>query len=703
VVDQPGSYTVQLIVNDGTVDSAPDTVTISTGNSAPTAVNDSFTVDEDAVLSISAPGVLANDSDAEGDDLTVSLVSNVSNGSLTLNADGSFTYTPDADFNGSDSFTYTVNDGAGTSTVATVTLTVTAVNDAPVALADTATVLAGESVLIAVLANDTDDGTLDVSTVTVASGPDPSKGTVAVNADGTITYTSTAAGADTDSFSYTVVDDQGVSSSAALVTVTIDAAPNEAPVAVNDSFTVDEDVVLSISAPGVLANDSDAEGDDLTVSLVSNVSNGSLTLNADGSFMYTPDADFNGSDSFTYTVYDGAGTSTVATVTLTVTGINDAPLAVADSYATNEETLTGVGAPGVLGNDSDVDGDGLTADLVSSVVNGTLTLNADGSFEYTPAPGFIGTDSFSYVANDGSAESSLATVTLTVAAIDNNTPEAIADSYTTDEDTSLNVSAPGVLGNDRKVTGKGAKTREPLTAYIVNSTVNGGLLLYADGSFEYIPDEGFEGVDSFTYKAYDGTALSNEATVTITINGVNDPPTIAGDPAAIVVPGSQYVFSPGANDADGDVLTFTAYGVPAWASFDSETGVLSGIPTEADIGVYPWIWIGVSDGVYTEWLNAFEINVVDETSTVVTLSWLPPTHNTDGSSLLDLRGYKIYYWDEYQYPNAQVSPVIELTNAGLSSYVFELPWAGFWKLAITAYNDDGTESNLSNIWPVLAN
>jgi VCBS repeat-containing protein len=193
---------VQLIVNDGTVDSAPDTVTISTGNSAPTAVNDSFTVDEDAVLSISAPGVLANDSDAEGDDLTVSLVSNVSNGSLTLNADGSFTYTPDADFNGSDSFTYTVNDGAGTSTVATVTLTVTAVNDAPVALADTATVVAGESVLIAVLANDTDDGTLDVSTVTVASGPDPSKGTVAVNADGTITYTSTAAGADTDSFSY---------------------------------------------------------------------------------------------------------------------------------------------------------------------------------------------------------------------------------------------------------------------------------------------------------------------------------------------------------------------------------------------------------------------------------------------------------------------------------------------------------------------
>jgi VCBS repeat-containing protein len=145
---------VQLIVNDGTVDSAPDTVTISTGNSAPTAVNDSFTVDEDAVLSISAPGVLANDSDAEGDDLTVSLVSNVSNGSLTLNADGSFTYTPDADFNGSDSFTYTVNDGAGTSTVATVTLTVTAVNDAPVALADTATVLAGESVLIAVLASD---------------------------------------------------------------------------------------------------------------------------------------------------------------------------------------------------------------------------------------------------------------------------------------------------------------------------------------------------------------------------------------------------------------------------------------------------------------------------------------------------------------------------------------------------------------------
>jgi hypothetical protein len=101
--------------------------------------------------------------------------------------------------------------------------------------------------------------------------------------------------------------------------------------------------------------------------------------------------------------------------------------------------------------------------------------------------------------------------------------------------------------------------------------------------------------------------------------------------------------------------------------------------------------------------NAFEINVVDETSTVVTLSWLPPTLNMDGSLLLDLEGYKIYYWDENLYPNAQISPVIELTNDGLSSYVVELPWAGFWKLAITAYNADGTESNLSNIWPVLAN
>jgi hypothetical protein len=264
------------------------------------------------------------------------------------------------------------------------------------------------------------------------------------------------------------------------------------------------------------------------------------------------------------------------------------------------------------------------------------------------------------------------------------------------------VSAPGVLGNDDMVKGKNRKHRDPLTVYIVNSTLNGSLLLNADGSFDYMPDEFYYGVDSFSYRAYDGTALSDEVTVTILINDVNNPPTIAGAPNSITVPDSQYVFVPDAFDSEGDPLTFSAFGVPAWASFDSMTGTLSGVPSETDIGVYQGILIGVNDGQFTVWMNAFEINVVSATSTVVTLSWLPPTTNTDGSPLLDLSGFKIYYWDEYVYPNTDYSPVVELTNPGLSAHLFELPWPGFWKLAITAYNAEGLESDLSNILPVVA-
>jgi hypothetical protein len=236
------------------------TLTISEGStSAPVANDDAYTLSQDSVLDVTAPGVLGNDQKVTGKEgrnrqnLSAQLLTDAGNGNLDLSSDGAFRYTPDAGFSGTDSFTYNVYDGIAISNVALVTVTIdAALNEAPVALADTATVLAGESVLIAVLANDTDDGTLDVSTVTVASGPDPSKGTVAVNADGTITYTSTAAGADTDSFSYTVADDQGVSSSAALVTVTISTG-NSAPTAdagVDQTVLVDDTVTLDGSGSG---------------------------------------------------------------------------------------------------------------------------------------------------------------------------------------------------------------------------------------------------------------------------------------------------------------------------------------------------------------------------------------------------------------------------------------------------------------------
>ena len=151
--------------------------------------------------------------------------------------------------------------------------------------------------------------------------------------------------------------------------------------------------------------------------MVSQASNGVVVLDADGSFTYTPDANFNGSDSFTYTAFDGIGNSNVATVNLTVSAVNDAPGATADSYSLDQDTTLSVVAPGVLGNDSDVDGDSITASLVTTTGNGSLTLGSDGSFDYTPDPGFVGSDSFSYQADDGTIGGNTVTVSLTVNAV----------------------------------------------------------------------------------------------------------------------------------------------------------------------------------------------------------------------------------------------------------------------------------------------
>jgi uncharacterized repeat protein (TIGR01451 family) len=190
------------------------------------------------------------------------------------------------------------------------------------------------------------------------------------------------------------------------------------PVAVADAYTTAEDTVLIVAAPGVLANDSDANGAALTAELVTDVTNGTLVLASDGSFNYTPDLDFFGEDSFTYKAFNGTYRSPAATVTITVTPVNDAPMAVDDAYSVVENTLLTVAAPGVLANDVEVDPDNMVVTLVSNVAHGSLVLLGDGSFTYQPAPDFFGTDTFVYRLITYPAIQSMwtdeATVTITV-------------------------------------------------------------------------------------------------------------------------------------------------------------------------------------------------------------------------------------------------------------------------------------------------
>jgi VCBS repeat-containing protein len=199
--------------------------------------------------------------------------------------------------------------------------------------------------------------------------------------------------------------------------ITITCNPtNLPPIAVNDSYAIAANTTLNQSAPGVLDNDTDAEGAALTAQLVSGPSHGALTLNSNGSFVYTPAANYVGSDSFTYTASDGTNSSNVATVSISVTGItNTPPVAVNDSYTIAANTTLNQSAPGVLDNDTDAEGAVLTAQLVSGPSHGTLTLNTDGSFTYTSFAGYVGSsDSFTYRANDGTSNSNIASVNITI-------------------------------------------------------------------------------------------------------------------------------------------------------------------------------------------------------------------------------------------------------------------------------------------------
>ncbi len=193
---------------------------------------------------------------------------------------------------------------------------------------------------------------------------------------------------------------------------------NAAPVGVADSYTVTQDDVLEVGAPGVLTNDTDAEDDDLTATSVTQPANGVVELAEDGSFTYVPDSGFVGTNTFTYKANDGTSSSAATTVTITVqeepTAPNSAPVAVDDAFSTVAGQPLSLAAPGVLGNDTDVDGDTLTATRTSQPVNGSVTLAANGSFVYTPDEGFAGKDQFTYTASDGTDTSEPATVTITV-------------------------------------------------------------------------------------------------------------------------------------------------------------------------------------------------------------------------------------------------------------------------------------------------
>ncbi len=795
------TVTIVVKANDGTADSTANvTVTVAVGavpadaNNAPAAINDTASVDEDGTVLID---VLSNDTDADSDTLSVSGFGQGGNGTVSQEGD-SLRYAPDADFNGSDSFTYDISDGKGGSDTGTVTVTVNAINDNPTVatpipdqsgtvgeafsygfdesifddldgdslvysaapLPDGITFTAGTRTFsgtptaegltsVVVTASDGNGGSVtDTFNIvieaapnnapTVATGQETQTGnaTPASN-DGTTTavsYTADVSGwfsdADSDTLTYAVVSAQdestsdvnsdvtintatgaltyvpdaaqagqtvtivvkandGTVDSTANVTVTVavgavPADANNAPAATNDTTSVDEDGTVLID---VLSNDTDADSDTLSVSGFGQGGNG--TVSQEGSSLrYAPDADFNGSDSFTYDISDGKGGSDTGTVTVTVNAINDnptvatpipdqsgtvgeafsygfdesifddldgdslvysaAPLpdgitftagtrtfsgtptaegltsvvvtasdgnggSVTDTFnivieaapnnaptvATGQETQTGNATP--ASNDgtttavsytadasgwfSDADSDTLIYAVVSaqdestSDVNSDVTINtATGALTYVPDAAQAGqTVTIVVKANDGTADSTAnVTVTVAVGAVPadaNNAPAAINDTANVDEDGTVLID---VLSND---------TDADSDTLSVSGFGQGGngTVSQEGSSLRYAPDANFNGSDSFTYDISDGKGGSDTGTVTVTVNAINDNPTVATpipDQSGTVGEAFSYGFDESIfDDLDGDSLVYSAAPLPDGITFTAGTRTFSGTPT----------------------------------------------------------------------------------------------------------------------------
>ncbi|HAV1368377.1 TPA: tandem-95 repeat protein, partial [Vibrio parahaemolyticus] len=464
---------------------------------------DSTNVVEDTPTIIN---VLGNDT-FEGKDKVVSLdaENGPKNGTVIVNNDGTVTYTPNDNYVGKDTFTYIVTSG-GVSESTTVEVNVTPVNDAPVAKDDIATTQEDTAVTIDVLPNDTDvDG--DKLSIQSASVPE-AQGKVEI-VDGKLVFTPAENFNGDAEITYTVTD--GALTDQATVKVTVNAV-NDTPVV--ESNIADQALAEDFTPYTIDLNTAFSDVDNVDGELTFSVSGNSNIQVAivNGIATITPTADWNGSETLTFTATDPSGESISQTVNFTVAPVADI---VADSVTVVEDTPTIIK---VLGNDT-FEGDDkvVSLDTNNGPANGTVSINPDGSVTYTPNDNYHGTDSFTYIVTSGGVSEST-TVSVDVTPV-NDAPVAKDDIATTQEDTAVTID---VLSNDTDVDG------DKLSIQSATVPEAQGKVEIVDGKLVFTPAENFNGQAEITYTVTDGQ-LTDEAKVTVTVNPVNDAPTIKVD------------------------------------------------------------------------------------------------------------------------------------------------------------------------------
>lgn len=535
-----GTDSFTFRANDGTVNSISATIsiTVTPVNDAPVANSQSASLAEDGTKAITLTG-----SDVDGDPLTFTVVAPPLNGSLSGTAPN-LTYTPAANFNGNDSFTFKVNDGTVDSNNGTVTITVTPVNDAPVANAQTVTLPEDGSAAVTLTGSDIEGSTLTYSIVVL-----PAHGTLTGTAPNLI-YTPVANYNGGDSFTFRV-NDGTLNSPVAAVTITVTPV-NDPPVANNKSVTLAEDGVKAITLTAT-----DVDGDPLTYTVLTVPAHGALTGTAPN-LTYTPAANYNGLDNFTFRVNDGTVNSNTATVSITITPVNDPPVANPQTITIAENTTTSITLTG-----TDVDGDPLTYAIIASPAHGTLTGTAP-NLTYSPTTYFDGADSFTFRVNDGTVNSGVATISITITPV-NQAPVANSQSVTLNEDASkaLTLTASDIDG-------------DPLTYTIISVPIHGTLSGSAP-NLTYTPAANYNGLDALTFKVNDGTVDSNIGTISLVITPVNDAP-VADSQSVSLDENTVASITLTGSDVDADPLTYAVVGSPAHGTLTGTAPNLTYIP-----------------------------------------------------------------------------------------------------------------------------
>jgi uncharacterized repeat protein (TIGR01451 family) len=556
--------TFTYVVTDGNggsdTGSVTVTVTPSGGNNPPLADDDTGSVDEDSSVIVD---VIDGDTDADNDTLTVASIGTVTGGSASATAGStSISVTPTADSTASVTFTYVVTDGNGGSDTGSVTVTVNAVNDPPVADDDTGNVAENGSVIIDVLDGDTD---IDGGALTVASIGTVNNGSAVATAGSTsISVTPTADSTASVTFTYVVTDGNGGSDTGSVTVTVTPSGGNNPPVADDDTGSVDEDSSVIVD---VIDGDTDADNDTLTVASIGTVTGGSASATAGStSISVTPTADSTTSVTFTYVVTDGNGGSDTGSVTVTVNPVNDPPVADDDNGNVNEDSSVIVD---VLDGDTDIDGGTLTVASIGTVTGGSASATAGStSISVTPTADSTASVTFTYVVTDGNGGSDTGSVTVTVNAV-NDPPVADDDAGNVAENGSVIID---VLDGDTDIDGG------PLTVASIGAVNNGSAVATAGStSISVTPTADSTASVTFTYVVTDGNGGSDTGSVTVTVNAADNNPPVADDDTGNVDEDNSVIVDviDGDTDADNDTLLVDSIGTVTGGSASKTAGSTS--------------------------------------------------------------------------------------------------------------------------------